>query len=153
MVLDKELEIADAAELNTGGAGTYRILTGIDLGDDAEARNALGDSGLYLVIEVDTTVESGGAGTYEFVLVSDAQAAVATDGTATTHFTTGPIPVAALVAGYRVCAVPLPFGATYERYLGVLQVTAVAAATAGKVNVFVTTHPGRFVALPNAVNA
>ena len=40
------------------------------------------------------------------------------------------IPKATLVAGYEICKVALPKG-TYERYLGIVQTTAVAAATAG----------------------
>jgi hypothetical protein len=40
-----------------------------------------------------------------------------------------------------IAVVPLPQGRNYERYLGILQTTAVAAFTAGKVNAFLTKDP------------
>jgi len=143
MLMDERNEFCDATALNTGGAASYLIGDVIDLDPCAVAPNTTVDldgSELYLVIQVDTTATSGGSGTYQFHLASDAQAAIAVDGTATYHFSTAAIAVATLVAGYRVCAVKLPSG-SYERYLGILQTTAVAAATAGKVNAFLTNDP------------
>lgn len=137
MILDSRLEFCDATALNTGVAGTYLIGNVIDLGTDG----AIGNSDdLYLVIQVDTTATSGGLATGTFILASDAQAAIATDGSATAHFTTAAIAVATLVAGYQICAVELPRG-TYERYLGILQTTGTAAFTAGKINAFLTMNP------------
>ena len=136
MILDERSEFCDATALNTGGAASYLIGDVMDLGTDG-----LNDvEELYLVIQVDTSVTSGGAGTYGFALCSDAQAAIAVDGSQTTHFATAQIPKATLVAGYEICKVALPKG-TYERYLGIVQTTAVAAATAGKVNAFLTRTP------------
>ena len=156
MILDKHLEFADALELDTGAAGTYLLGLVANLGpvNSGEPRELNGgaDQPLYLVIAMDTTAESGGSATLQFKIVSDAQAAIATDGSATVHAVTGEIPVASLVAGYRVCAIPLPCG-TYEHCLGLLQVTGTAAFTAGKVNVFLTQNPGKWQALPNAANA
>lgn len=135
MILDERTEFCDATALNTGAAGSYLVgdvidleLTGLDLGTSAD---------LWLVISVDTAATSGGAATGQFHLCSDAQAAIAVDGSATYHFSTAAIPVATLVAGYQIAAVRLPAG-TYERYLGILQTTAVAAFTAGKINAFLT---------------
>jgi NADH:ubiquinone oxidoreductase subunit 2 (subunit N) len=51
------------------------------------------------------------------------------------------------VAGYTI-VVPLPQG-VYERYLGILQTTAVAALTAGKINAFLTTDASRWMAYAN----
>lgn len=134
MILDERTEFADAVALNTGGVASYLIGDVIDLGTDGGA----GDSDdLYVVINVDTAVTSGGAATYAFSLCSDAQAAIAVNGTQTVHAVSGLIPVATLVAGYQVMAVKLPRG-TYERYLGIVQQTVGFAATAGKVNAFLT---------------
>lgn len=139
MILDDRLEFCDATSLNTGAAGTYLIGDVVDLGAAPTTPGpGAGDSDdLYLVIQVDTAVTSAGAATVQFILASDAQAAIATDGSASAHFTTSAIPKATLVAGYQVCGVQLPTG-TYERYLGILQVTGTAALTAGKVNAFLT---------------
>lgn len=147
MILDERLEFADATALNTGAAGTYLIGDVVDLGVSRDIGE--GES-LYLVIQVDTTATSGGSATGQFKLASDAQAAIATDGSATVHFETVAIPVATLVAGYRVCAIALPRG-TYERYLGILQVTGTAAFTAGKVNAFLTDNPGKWTAYADAI--
>jgi hypothetical protein len=141
MILDDRLEFCDATSLNTGAAGSYLIGDVVDLGAaNATAPNGGdGDSthNLRLCIQVDTAVTSGGAATVAFSLCSDAQAAIAVDGTQTVHFTTAVIPKATLVAGYQACAISLPHG-NYERYLGVVQVTGTAALTAGKVNAFLT---------------
>lgn len=143
MILDERNEFCDAVALNTGGAASYLLGDVIDL---TVARDiGGGEADLYLVIQVDTTATSGGAATGAFSLVSDAQAAIATDGTATVHHVTPAIPVATLVAGYTVAAIPLPRGIpAYERYLGILQTTAVAAFTAGKINAFITDNPGKW---------
>lgn len=143
MILDERSEFCDAVALNTGGAASYLLGDVIDL---TVARDiGGGEADLWLVIQVDTTATSGGSATAAFSLVSDAQAAIATDGTATVHHVTSAIPVATLVAGYTVATIPLPRGIpAYERYLGILQTTAVAAFTAGKINAFITDNPGKW---------
>lgn len=141
MWLDERGEFCDAISLNTGGAGSYLLGDVVDLTVARDIGN--GEADLWLIIQVDTTATSGGSATGAFTLASDAQAAIATDGSATVHFASGAIPVATLVAGYQVVAVPLPRG-TYERYLGILQTTAVAAFTAGKINAFLTRDPGKY---------
>lgn len=135
MILDERTEFCDATALNTGGAASYLIgdvidlqSIGVDLGLGAD---------LWCVIQVDTTATSGGSATGQFHLASDAQAAIAVDGSATYHFSTSARAVATLVAGLTIAAFKLPAG-DYERYLGILQTTAVAAFTAGKVNAFLT---------------
>lgn len=135
MILDERGEFLDATALNTGGAGTYLIGDVIDI----EATGiGLGASDIWFVLQVQTTATSGGSATGQFSLASDAQAAIATDGSATVHFATSAIPVATLVAGYVIAAVRLPRAPNYERYLGVLQTTGTAAFTAGKVDGFLT---------------
>lgn len=149
MLLDERTEFCDATALNTGAADSYLIgdvidtsVIGRDLGQGVD---------LYCVIQVDTTATSGGSATGQFHLCSDAQAAIADDGTATYHFSTGAIAVADLVAGYQIAAFKLPLG-TYERYLGILQTTGTAAFTAGKVNAFLTTDVSKIKHYADATN-
>lgn len=149
MILDERNEFCDATALNTGGAGSYLLGDVIDLTVARDIGNA---DDLYFVVQVDTTATSGGSATCVFTLASDAQAAIATDGTASVHFATAAIPVATLVAGYVAVAVKLPRqGVAYERYLGVLQTTAVAAFTAGKINAFLTPHYAKWTAIADGI--
>lgn len=143
MILDERNEFCDATSLNTGAAGTYLIGDVIDLGAGTNFNDV---DDLYLVIQVDTAVTSGGSATVQFALASDAQAAIATDGSATIHWQSAAIPKATLVAGYAVCKIEVPLGGApdYERYLGILQTTGTAALTAGKVNAFLTDNPNTY---------
>lgn len=151
MVIDERLEFCDATALNTGAAGSYLLGDVIDLGAVAGGDIGAGQP-LYLVITVDTLPTSGGAATANFTLASDAQAAIATDGSATVHATTGAKPIAQLPAGAKfVLAIPSE-GSAYERYVGILQTTAVAAFTAGKINAFISFDPNGSKAYPDAVN-
>lgn len=153
MIMDDLLEFCDATALNTGAAASYLIGDVIDL----QGGNALTSPApargepMWLVITVDTQVTSGGAGTYAFTLASDAQAAIAVDGSATVHYVTPAIPKATLAPGYVIAAVALPLSPAYERYLGILQTTGVAAATAGKVNAFLTHDVALWRAYADAV--
>lgn len=153
MILDERTEFCDATALNTGAAGTYLLGDVIDLG--LLFGNTVGDNvnvveSVYLVMQVDTAATSGGSATGNFILASDAQAAIATDGSATVHYQTGAIAVANLTAGKELCRVELPKG-TYERYLGILQTTAVAAFTAGKINAFLAVYPPAQRNFPDAI--
>lgn len=138
MIMDERLEFCDATALNTGAAGSYLLGDVIDL---QEARDIGQGRAVFLVVQVDTAATSGGSATGNIILASDAQAAIATDGSATVHTSTGAIAVAALTLG-RTWVLPLPLeGNVYERFLGILQTTAVAAFTAGKINAFLTIDP------------
>lgn len=149
-IMDTTNEFCDATALNTGAAGTYLVGNVIDL---VKVRNIGNGRPLYLVINVDTAVTSAGAATVQFILASDAQAAIATDGSATQHYATIAIPKATLVAGYSL-VVPLPLEQpAYEEFLGILQVTGTAAVTAGKINAYLTLDPPAWKAYPNSVNA
>jgi len=142
MIIDDRLEFCDAVSLNTGGANSYLLGDQVDLG--AAVRDVGTGEELYLVLQVDTTATSGGSATGQFHLASDASASIATDGSATYHFSTPAIPVASLVAGFVIAIVALPQGQNYERFLGILQTTAVAAFTAGKINAFLTKDPANW---------
>lgn len=134
MILDERLEFADATALGTSGTGLQLVGDVIDLGTDGI--NEVEDMEFY--VQVDTAITSAGAATVAFSLASDAQAAIATDGSATVHYVTSAIAKATLVAGYQVCKITLPKG-QYERYLGLLANVGTAALTAGKVNAGLTT--------------
>lgn len=144
MIIDDRLEFADALALNTGAAGTYNLGDVIDTqGTTIGSANLTRDLGaadpLYLVVRISTAATSGGLATLQIRLVSDDSATPSTT-TATVHYTSAAVPVASLVAGYLVAVVALPSG-SYERYLGVQQITGTAAFTAGNVDMFLTNDP------------
>ena len=155
MILDERNEFADAASV-AATAGTALIGDVIDLGSTA---SYVGNGEpIYLVIQTDTEIITGGtAGTIQFTLASDAQAAIATDGSATTHVVSASLVTddaaansAQLNAGGIILAVALPQGA-YERYLGILCTIGTTTVTAGKINAFLTYEPAKWIALPNAI--
>jgi hypothetical protein len=153
MYLDERAEFADATALNTGAAGSYLVGDVMDLKGPTTAPNTLtelGGSELFLVIQVDTLPTSGGAATAAFSLASDAQAAIAVDGSQTEHFRTQAFTIAQMAAGTVLACVKLPYG-NYERFMGVVQTTAVAAFTAGKINAFLTADPAKWRALADNV--
>lgn len=149
MILDERTEFADAVSV-AAAAGTALI------GDQIDSGPIVRDLGqgqpIWLVITVDTEIiTAGSAGTLQFKLVSDAAAAIATDGSATEHLVS-PVFVtddaaansAALNAGAVAFAAPLPVeGNAYERYLGILAITGTTTTTAGKINAFLTLDPPR----------
>lgn len=136
MILDESTQFGAARALAYGATGTALISNVIDLG---ATRTTLSGNAPMLVIRVSRSGQAvGGAGaTAKFILASDAQAAIATDGSATHHFATGPVPFEVLEPGYLITAFALPLG-PYERYLGILQTTGTAAFVAGKVDMFLT---------------
>lgn len=158
MIMDERTEFADAASV-AAAAGTALIGDVIDTG--SIARDMGMGQPLYLVITTATEIITGGvAGTVKFQLVSDAQAAIATDGSATVHFDTGNFvtdDAAAnspqLNAGGVIAVVALPMqGPVYERYLGILAVTATTTTTAGAINAFLTLDPYGWKAYPEGAN-
>lgn len=156
MIVDTFNEFGDNKALNTGAAGSYLVGNVIDLLPNAAGvglnitTNIGTERALWFVMQVTTTCTSGGSATASWALCSDAAAAIAVDGSQTIHFATAAIPVATLVAGYRICCIRVPAG-TYERYLGVVQTTAVAAFTAGKVDMFLTDQAPNWTAYNDAI--
>lgn len=155
MILDERLEFADAVSV-AAAAGTALIGDVIDL---QTARDIGSGEPLYLVITVDTSIITGGnAGTIQFILASDAQAAIATDGSASVHFTskafvTDDDALNDLDAGAVAVAVAIPMeGVAYERYLGILAVIATTTVTAGKINAFLTLDVAKWKAYADAAN-
>ena len=155
MILDSLLEFADATSV-AAAAGTALIGDVIDL---QEARDIGNGEPIYLVIQCDTDIITGGsAGTVKFQLASDAAAAIATDGSATVHYDTGTIATGAAgsgltAAGATIAAIALPMeGNAYERYLGILCVTATTTTTAGAINAFLTKDVSKWTAYPDGQN-
>lgn len=149
MIMDERLEFADATSV-AAAAGTALIGDVIDL--SSVSRDVGSGQPLWLVISVDTEIITGGsAGTIQFILASDAQAAIATDGSATAHFTSRLFVTddsaandTAMNAGQFPVVIMLPQeGPVYERYLGILAVIATTTVTAGKINAFLTLDPPR----------
>ena len=158
MILDERNEFADAASV-AAAAGTALIGDVIDL--TATHRDIGSGEPIYLVITTDTEIITGGsAGTIQFILASDAQAAIATDGSATAHWTSRAFVTddaaandAQLNAGGVIAVVALPMeGAVYERYLGILATIATTTVTAGKINAFLTHDPAKWSAYAEGAN-
>ncbi len=139
MIIDKLNTFAEKSALPTAtGAKLFGDV--IDLGASGMHFN----DGIYLIIQVTTAVESAGDATVELALASDAQPAIAVDGTATIHASTGAIVKAKLAEGERFI-IALPPG-QYERYLGVIATVGTAALTAGAVTAALTMTPQNWVA-------
>lgn len=156
MILDERTEFADAVSV-AAAAGTALIGDVIDLGKDG-LDIGIGEP-IWLIVQTDTEIITGGAaGTLVIKLSSDAQAAIATDGSATDHLISKTLVTddagansAELNAGGVILAARLPAG-TYERYLGILAVTGTTTTTAGKINAFLTKDYAKWTAYADAVN-
>ena len=144
MIMDERLEFGD--ELTCANeAGTTLIGDVIDLG---VTRDVGQGQAMYLVIQVSTAFDGGAgtAGTTAFQLVSDAVAAIATDGSQTIHARTDTFAAATQLTAGTTLVLPLPMGDTgpgfgYERYLGVQQVQAAEGEDDGAINAFLTFDP------------
>jgi len=147
MIMDERLEFADAVSV-AAGTGTAVIGDQIPLG--TVHRDIGMGQPIYLVITVDTEIiTAGSAGTIQFFFVSDATAALATDGSSTVHWAS-PVLVtddaaansALLNAGSVLACVALPMeGPVYEAFLGILCTIGTTTVTAGKINAFLTLDP------------
>lgn len=148
-ILDERLEFCDNVDI-AAAAGTALVGDVIDLG--AAGVDLGNGQPLYLVIRTGSTeiITGGSAGTVQFTLASDAQAAISTDGTATEHvltelFVTDDAAVndTELNVGELIYSAPIPLatGGGYERYLGILCITATTTTTAGTINAYLTFDP------------
>ncbi len=151
MIMDEGNEFADAEAVSTGGSGTNLIGDVMDL----EVVRDIGQGKpMYLVLQVATAFVGGTS--FQFILASDAQAAIATVGNETRHYQSDVFLVADLIAGFTM-TIPLPMGdvansvTPYERYLGILGVS-VGAHSAGAINAFLTPDPYGWRSYPDANN-
>jgi len=151
MIIDKRNEFCDNVLLNTGAAGTYLLGDQIDLVSPGTVVSP-GPMGtvdeLYLVILASVGITAASAGTVSFSLASDDSATIATNGTATVHFTTRAFTTGttAIPAGTVLACVKLPVGFNYERFLGILQTTGTTAIAAGRIDAFLTPDPALWAA-------
>lgn len=156
MILDSLLEFADGTALNTGAAGSYAIGNTVDLKSAAAAGNVGGSDGLWFVARVATTCTSGGAATLQLILASDAASSMPTDGSQEMDvITTKAWAVADLTAGTVLIKQKLPWATVdqfYRRYMGLIQVTGVAAFTAGAIDAFLTRQPDGWYPYPEATS-
>lgn len=155
-IMDKLTEFADAVSV-AGAAGTALIGDVVDIQDLRD----IGQSHIYCNIMCAADIITGGAaGTIAFQLASDAQAAIATNGSASVHFATGTFvtddaALNELNAGDLIASFMLPLEAAvaYERYLGILAVIATTTVTAGSINAFLSLQPlGAARHYPDAIN-
>jgi hypothetical protein len=147
MIMDSRLEFCDAVSV-AATAGTALVGSQID----TSVVNDVGQGQpVYLVVNVDTEIITGGvAGTIQFVLASDATAAISTT-TSSLHafseeFVTDDTGAndAELKAGAYPWVIPLPLeGQQYEQFLGILVITGTTTTTAGAINAFLTLDPPR----------
>ena len=148
MLLDKLLQFAmsfDVAKV----VGTYLMTNQIDLGR-AGADPGNGQP-MYLILQVDESVTSGGAGTVQFRLASD-DSDVIHDTSSTEHLLTETFSIAQLTQGQQFpFALPIE-GLVYEQFLGVQVLVAGATLTAGAVSAFLTFDPTGWKAYPDANN-
>lgn len=156
MILDKLTEFADAQSVAGTAGTTINVGSQIDLGS---ARDIGAGQPLYLVINVDTSIITGGAaGTIAFQLASDSTASIATNGTQTIHYTskafvTDDDALNELDAGETAVIIALPMeGVAYEQFLGVQAVIGTTDTTAGKINAFLTHDVAKWKAYADATN-
>jgi len=144
MIMDERLEFADDVSV-AAAAGTALIGSQIDM---TVARDIGNGQPIYVVIRTGGTeiITGGSAGTLQFKVASDATAAIATDGSATEHILTDTLVTddasnnsALFNAGGLIYFGALPQeGPSYERFLGILAVTATTTTTAGTINAYLT---------------
>lgn len=151
MILDQLNTLANATALSTAATGFQLIGDQIDLG--LNARDIGGGRPVYLVVDVTTAFTSAGATDVDFLVVSDAQAVIAVNGTATVHVRSPALPKATLVAGYRY-VFELPQGnPAYERFLGILANVATTALSAGAISAYLSFDaPPNWRSYADAVN-
>lgn len=131
MIIDKTLTFSENQAV-TATAISTNVIAWPDLGTPygetaAPARN-LG-AGNEIPILVQVTEDFATATSVTISLESSAAAGLTS---ATVHFTTGAIPIATLVAGYRIPIRVVPDG-TMLKYLGMRYTIGGSNATAGKI--------------------
>lgn len=145
MLTDKLNTFGLPVTLNTGGADTYVI------GDQINMLAFPVNQGVgvpfYWYVATSAAATSGGSATLALELVTAEDAALTTSPVVLMR--TPVFPVAELTAYKFLFAAPIPF-AEYKQFLGIRQVTGVAAFTAGSINSFLTQEPDQWRAYPEA---
>jgi len=136
-ILDTLNQFCSGTAFNGGGVGLYLIGSQIDM---LKTSPLPGNSdSIYFVAELATDMTGAGS-SVSIELASDGTAAIAVDGSQTTHFISATVALANAKAGTRICAVELPRG-SYQQFLGVIQHTIGAAITGGTINCYLTNDP------------
>ena len=135
MIVDTRGLFGQVTPLPTGALGRSNLGDNIDLDGPAVSPNTVRTvtQGL-VVVQVVEAITSGGAATVQFHLVSDGTNTIATDGSASEHFSSGALPVAELGVGRRVY-LTMP-GHAVERFLAMQCTVAGATLTGGRVAMF-----------------
>ncbi len=153
MIMDERNQFANKVEV-TLGAGSNLIG---DVIDNGSPNRDLGQGHpLYVVFQVATAFAGGTS--FQFVLASDSQEAIANDGSETVHYRSDVFTTAQLTAGMKF-SFALPFGDTsqgedapgYERFLGIYGV-GVGTHTAGKISAYLTPDPSGWISYPDGNN-
>jgi hypothetical protein len=143
MIMDKFTTFGDNEDAFADGAATV-------VGDSVDTKDArpIGHgTPMYLILQVSTDFVGGTSA--EFKLVSDAVDPVLA-ASATEHLTTGAVPVADLVVGWRK-VLTLPPDMTYERYLGIVS-DCTGNVTAGAIDAWITQDRPGWYTLPEGNN-
>jgi hypothetical protein len=122
MYMDRQNLFSAAQAITTGSAASTDI---IDLGS---SRDIGAGETLEVVVVIDTTFTSGGAGTLDIKLQTDTAVGF---GTAVTLLSTGATALASLTAGAAIARWKVPRGVL--RYLRLQYVVATADMTAGTI--------------------
>jgi len=121
-LMDAQALLAD--DLDISGTATETTTSNvIDLGD---AEKGAGTP-LRINARITTAVTSTGSSTTEFKVISSAAEGL---GTPTTHWTSGALAKATLVAGYKLAIPPLPDEGLHQ-YLAITATNAVAVTDTG----------------------
>jgi hypothetical protein len=137
MIMDKLVTFCE----DEAASGTAATRLEGDVINLVNARDIGQGQPLYWIIVVNTAAASVGSATINIKLASDAQAAIATDGSATVHAQTGILAYTEFSAR-KVFSIAVPAeGSAYEQYLGVLVDTADATTTALVITSFLSIDP------------
>ena len=146
MIMDESLEFGDAHSVILA-TGTHLLPGTIDLGH--AGRNPGQGTPLYLVVSIDTEIDSAGdAATLQFRLASDDSAAI-DDSASTEHFLSAAFTESQLGQGEEfIFALPIE-GLEYEQFLGVQAIVGGETITQGAINAFLTRDPHGYKSYPD----
>lgn len=144
MILDLQTRFSDAQAV-TATAISENVADLRVAATPTVVDHGLGED-LWLIVMVGTAATSGGSATLTITLESDSTADLATS--ATVHYSSGSIALAALTANALLVRTKLPSG-NYERYLGLRYTVGTADLTAGTFNAFLTPNVDRSLNFPS----
>lgn len=144
MILDSLLQLADAQAV-TASAISENVIDLASVVDNPTRDIGTGED-LYLVVATQTAATAAGAATLTVTLESDDNVGLTS---ATTHFSSGVLALAAFQdAGSQLAVVKLPAGA-YQQYLGLRFTIATGPLTAGNFDAFLTKDVDVYTAYAN----